>query len=139
MDLLAQVSPLKVPSKCTYLPDALKLLFGAISDSSILFFAKQFCLSVNPAETLGFTRFFKIREFHNQSFYQWNHINQLPIRILRIRCTGSHTVNLHLRNRTQPMFIFRYIFISPAIVILTHPVHQCTRTSQISPTTMLCQ
>ena len=46
MHLLAQVSALKVPSKLSYLPDALKLLFGAIGDSSILFFAKQFCLTI---------------------------------------------------------------------------------------------
>ena len=48
--LLAQVSGLKVPSKWTYLPDALKLLFGAISYSSILFFANQFCLSIIKKE-----------------------------------------------------------------------------------------
>ena len=39
-----------MPSKLSYLPDALKLLFGAISNSSILLFANQFCLSIYSIE-----------------------------------------------------------------------------------------
>lgn len=38
-----QVSYIKVSSKLSYLPEALKLLFEAVRDSSILLFANQFC------------------------------------------------------------------------------------------------